>query len=183
MAGCDQGSPAHPTSPPIAEAGVVICPDLDPTFDSIRTKLLETDTCGSDRGGKCHSSGGALYSGGLDYTVDASALYTEFLGDSGTGAISQNVGNLDPNKAVVLRVVPGDAGASMLYIKLTLHTSSDPTYGSGMPFDYPGQVCATAVSAVQMWIDNGAKFEEDAAVAIDASEDADAGDAEAADGD
>jgi hypothetical protein len=173
VAGCDQGSPASPTSPAIAEAGVVICPTLDPTFDSIRTNLLNTDTCGSDRSGKCHSSGGAIYSGGLDYTVDASALYEEFLGDSGLGQRAENIAGNDTN---LLRVVPGNANASFLYIKLVTHSKADPTYGSGMPQDYPGAMCATSVAAVEQWINNGAKFEE-----LDASEDADAANATDAD--
>jgi hypothetical protein len=172
MIGCDLGSPASPVAPPVQEAGVVICPTLDPTFDSIRTKLLATDTCGSDRGGKCHSAAGATYSGGLDYTVDASALYEEFLGDSGTGHRAQNIAG---NVTGLYRVVPGDSGASLLYIKLVTHSATDPQYGSGMPFDYPGDMCPTSIAAVQTWIDNGAKFEEPDSSA-DASETGDASD-------
>jgi hypothetical protein len=44
MAGCDQGSPARPTSPPIPEAGLDLCPKIDPSFESIRANLLATDT-------------------------------------------------------------------------------------------------------------------------------------------
>jgi hypothetical protein len=176
MAGCDLGSPASPTFP-VVEASVVICPTLDPTFDSIRTNLLKTDSCGTDRGGNCHSPGiGASNSGGLDYSVDASALYEEFLGATGTGALAQNIAGSTRN---LRRVVPGDAGASFLYIKLITHTKADPNYGSGMPQDFPGAVCPSAVTAVQTWIDNGAQFEEsDAdtdAEPSDAAADADAG--------
>jgi hypothetical protein len=178
VAGCDQGSPASPTSPPLPEASVVICPELDPSFDSIRTKLLETDSCGADRGGKCHSAGGAIYSGGLDYTADASALYEEFLGDSGLGQRAENIAGSATN---LLRVVPGNADQSFLYIKLVTHSKADPNYGSGMPQDYPGAMCATSVAAVQQWIDNGAKFEEDASAPEDAGSDADAADLDAGD--
>lgn len=171
FAACDQGTPASPSFP-VAEAGVSICANVDPTFDSIRTNLLDTNTCGAPRGGKCHSSGGAVNSGGLDFTVDASALYLELLGDAGTGGKAENISGDD---RTLYRVVPGDAGGSFLYIKLTTQTGTDPHYGSGMPFDYPGQLCPPAIESVRKWIDDGAKLEEpDAAI--------DAGEADASDG-
>ncbi len=178
MAGCDQGSPASPTLPPIPEASVVICPDLDPSFDSIRTKLLNTDSCGADRGGQCHSAGGGIYSGGLDYTADASALYVEFLGDAGIGARAQNINGSEQG---LRRVVPGEEDASFLYIKVTTVSSHDPKYGTGMPFDHPGALCPAAVGAIGTWIQNGAPFEEDASASEDASSDADASDLDAGD--
>jgi hypothetical protein len=183
IAGCDQGTPARPDSP-VVEAGaqdvtVVICPELKPNFNSIRTGLLDTNSCGATRGGKCHSSDGAQFSGGLDYTADASALYAEFLGDGG-GAIAQNVGNVNNTKPGLRRVVPDDADASFLIIKLRLQAASDPDYGTGMPFDHPGVVCPTSVQAVADWIDNGAKFTEPDAEADDGAVDdarSDGGDA------
>ncbi|MGH7281919.1 MAG: hypothetical protein ACRELY_10375 [Polyangiaceae bacterium] len=177
---CDQGTPATPTFP-VAEAGVSLCPQLDPTFSSIRGKLLETDTCGSARS-NCHSASATLPTPPLDYGADASALYFELLGDGGSKAF--NPSGYDKS---LLRVVPGDAGASFLYIKLITKTKSD-RYGPGMPFDHPGALCPEAVDAVKTWIDNGAKFEEpdasddggDASIEDadieDAPSDADAGD-------
>lgn len=173
---CDQGTPATPTFP-VAEAGVSICPQLDPNFESIRVNLLDTNTCGSIRT-SCHSPGATLPSPPLDYSADASALYFELLGDGGSKAF-----NVSGDDKSLLRVVPGDAGASFLYIKLITKSGSDPHYGSGMPFDYPGELCPAAIDAVKTWIDNGAKFEEpDASDGGDASlEDADIEDADAGD--
>ena len=57
----------------------------------------------------------------------------------------------------LLRVAPGDAGGSMLYIKLTLKTVNDLHYGAGMPLTTPGSVCPEALDAFKTWIDDGAK--------------------------
>ncbi|MEO7113560.1 MAG: hypothetical protein ABI183_24185 [Polyangiaceae bacterium] len=182
MAGCDQGSPARPTSPPLQEAGDNLCPSLDPTFESIRVGLLETQTCGVTNGG-CHSSAGGIYAGGLDYSLDGPALYVQLVGDGG-GHVAQNVGVLGADAAAVYRVIPGDSDASALYVKLTIDVGNDPTYGSGMPKDHPGQLCRQDQLAVKTWIDNGAKLTEDGSTpddAGDASTDADAADLDAGD--
>lgn len=185
VSGCDQGTPASPTSPLVEAGGVVICPTIEPNFASIRSGLLQTNSCGAGRSGSCHSSGGATYSGWLDYSVDASALYEEFLGDAGTGHIAQNVGNTQADRKPVYRVIPGDAGASLLYIKLTLTTGNDPDFGSGMPLDHVGSLCPADIKAVGDWINGGAQFTDDQdaeaedADTLDARADAqlDAGDA------
>jgi hypothetical protein len=106
--------------------------------------------------GNCHSTSGASATTGagnlLDFTLDASAVYHELLGADGGGQRATNVNGT----AKVLRVVPGDAGASMLYIKLTLLTNNDPHYGAGMPLGAAGSVCPAAVDAIKTWIDKGA---------------------------
>ena len=175
---CDQGTPATPTFP-VAETSVPLCPKLDPNFESIRGKLLDTNTCGVGRK-ECHGSQSDTIAPPLDYGVDPSALYFELLGDAGTGYPAAN-GSGDAG-TTLYRVVPGDAGASFLYIKLITKTKDDPRYGAGMPRDNPGALCPEAVNAVKTWIDNGAKFEEPDASddGGDASiEDADIADADA----
>ncbi|MEO8799822.1 MAG: hypothetical protein ABI551_18145, partial [Polyangiaceae bacterium] len=151
--GCDQGSPALPTYGD-GEGGTTtsadLCPTLDPAFDSIATQLLDSNSCGAARGGHCHSSGGAVNSGGLDFSAPAAAIYAELVGDGGTLAHAQNISGDDRS---LYRVVPGDAGASFLYIKLVTHSGTDPRYGSGMPFDHPGELCPAAIEAVKTWID------------------------------
>jgi hypothetical protein len=167
--GCDSGSvgqgctdpevpcPAYPTldSGVGDGAGPSACPNLQPTFSSFLTQVASTSTCGTNMQFNCHSSGGSGPMGTgnlLDFTLDAGDVYAELLGDGG-GAPSTNIaGDAGP----VPRVVPGDAGASMLYIKLTLTSRSDPRYGSGMPLTAPGSLCPAVVGAVKTWIDQGA---------------------------
>jgi hypothetical protein len=170
--GCDEGSPASPTfeapspmgtSTPLdagaADAGdgavtYAVCPpDMDASFGSIFSQMLSTQSCGTNVSQGCHSSSGPTATGNLlDYTLDASAVYAELLGDGG-GQPAENLSG----SAKMHRVVPFDAGASMLYTKLTLKTLSDPQYGAGMPYTAPGSVCPAALDAVKIWIDHGAK--------------------------
>jgi hypothetical protein len=168
VAGCDQGSPASPTAPPIPSSDPLCPTPVDPTFDSVRTGLLQTDTCGAGRIA-CHSPSGA---GGLNYQLSASDLYLALVGADGGGqrALNQNAATGAPPE---YRVIPGDSDASALYVKLTLDVKNDPDFGAGMPFDHPGQLCSQDIGAVKMWIDNGAKFDEDAATPDAGDQDAD----------
>jgi hypothetical protein len=162
--GCDVGSPASPTfegGVTVADATVdagdaapkyAICPPgMDASFGSIYGEMLSTTGCGTDRRFNCHSTSGASAAGtgnGLDLSEAGAAVYKEL--------IDVPAVNLDGNRALrVLRVVPGDASASFLYIKLTLTTKSK-VYGAGMPVDTPGSVCPAALEAVKAWIDQGA---------------------------
>jgi hypothetical protein len=125
---------------------------MDASFGSIYGQMLSTASCGSQNAA-CHNSQSITNTGiTLDYSLDASAVWRELLGDAGTGQIAENLAG----DASILRVAPFDAGASMLYVKLTLTTSSDPRYGSGMPFTAPGSVCPEARAAVEAWINAGA---------------------------
>jgi hypothetical protein len=181
--GCDAGSPAGPSLPdaePAIDAGAeasadatldsapdspgdadgppgyAVCPDgMVATFDSIYTEMLSTVAYCGAKGFGCHSTISASQTGSkLDLSLDASAVYEELLGPDGGGYPATNIGG-DAGRAV-LRVVPGDAGASMLYIKLTLKTSNDPRYGGGMPNFAPGSICPPALDAVKQWIADGA---------------------------
>jgi hypothetical protein len=157
--GCDSGSPAEPTSGPAPEAAAgpsyAVCPPgMDASFGSIYSQMLSTTSCGATNPNSCHSTNGSLQTGSLlDYSLDASAVYAELLGDGG-GVTAKNIDHPD---VLVPRVDPGDAGASMLYIKLTLvDASNDPHYGAGMPLTTPGSVCPETLSAVAAWINAGA---------------------------
>jgi hypothetical protein len=169
IGGCDTGSPAAPVfvgagTGEVADASIgdagpnyAVCPpDIDASFASILTKMLATSSCGTDRAFNCHSASGAAATGTgnlLDLTVDAAAVYNELVGPpDGGGVYATNLSG----DASVLRVAPGDASASMLYIKLILTTTMDPQYGAGMPLDNPGSVCPAALDAVRAWIDRGA---------------------------
>jgi hypothetical protein len=163
---CDEGSPASPSFQG-GEAGVAyaVCPTgMEPTFDSIYALMLSAGStqidgqqgCGANVPLNCHSTSGSSTSMGtgnqLDFSLEESCVYAELLKPS------TNLG--DPGNPAAgfhpLRVAPNDAGASMLYIKITLDASADPNYGSGMPFTAPGSVCPQAVEAVREWIDLGA---------------------------
>jgi hypothetical protein len=171
LCGCDLGSPASPTF----EGGVTettpeasldggddgdgdatmtsyaVCPQgIDASFGSIYGEMLSTSGCGTDRKLNCHSTSGAAPQGtgnGLDFSEGGAFAYKEL--------INVPAVNLAGN-AHVIRVVPGDASASFLYIKLTLTTSVNNAYGAGMPLDTPGSVCPAALDAVKTWIDQGA---------------------------
>jgi hypothetical protein len=165
VSGCDTGSPASPTfestlgaaeAGAAAEAGFAVCPPgLEATYGSIYTQVLSTSSCGSTLD-TCHSTKGSSPAGtgnGLDYSLDDQGVYVELLGDGG-GAPAHNIAGDTP----VLRVVPFDAGASMLYIKLTT-TATMGHYGAGMPLTAPGSVCPATVAAVEAWINGGASFD------------------------
>jgi hypothetical protein len=138
-----------------AEAGYAVCPPgIDASFGSIYDLMLSTRTlyCGARASG-CHSStAGSATGSTLDLSLDASAVYAELLGDGGGYPATNIEGDAGHT---LLRVVPGDAGASFLYIKITL-TGFDPRYGTGMPLDTPGSICPPAIDAVKTWIDEGA---------------------------
>jgi hypothetical protein len=158
------GSPASPSfdgsagepSDAAAEAGYAVCPpNMDASFGSIYGQMLSTTSCGSTSN-TCHSTEAASPQGVgnlMDFSLEAGAVYTELLGPDGGGQLATN---LDHPNIHVLRVDPGDAGASMLYLKLTITSENDPNYGSGMPLTAPGSVCPPAIQAVQAWINNGA---------------------------
>ena len=124
---------------------------VEPKFSSLLAKVLATPSCGTNRTNNCHSTAGSMFSSLLAFDVDAGAVYTELLGDGGGYPSTNAAGKGHPP-----RVVPGDAGASMLYIKLTLKTCTDPNYGCGMPYINPGSVCPAVLDAVKGWIDQGA---------------------------
>lgn len=138
-----------------AEAGYAVCPTgIDASFGSIYDLMLQPAefACGSHNSG-CHSTFAAKTMGSmLDFSLDASAVYAELLGDGG-GYPARNV--LGDAGRTLLRVVPGDADASFLYIKITL-PGFDPRYGDGMPLDTPASICPPALDAVRTWIDEGA---------------------------
>jgi hypothetical protein len=147
-----------PMTDVVAPPVYAVCPDgMAPAFSSLLTKMFATSGCGAGQAYDCHSSTGALpreeggTGSGLDFAIDAAAVYAELLGDGG-GAPSNNI-NGDAG-GVVLRVAPGDPAASLLYIKLAMPNARDPRYGEAMP--PTGLPCPSAVAAVGAWIEAGA---------------------------
>jgi hypothetical protein len=147
--------PAPDGSVPIAYG---LCPDaMAPTFPSILTQMFATASCGATSPYDCHSTTGASprIEGGtgnlLDFSLDAAAIYAELLGD-GSGYPSVNIEG--DAGGVVPRIAPGDADASLLYIKLAMPSAADPRYGLAMP---PNILpCPVVLDTVRAWIDDGA---------------------------
>jgi hypothetical protein len=174
-----EGSPASPAfqGAPVSDAGpgptdggdasYAVCPPgLDASFTDLLTRVMSTQaSCGTATPYNCHSPSGAAPNGagnllnfaladsGQEGGLDPAAIYAELVNHSDTHVWC--VGGTCPS---LDRVVPGDAGASLLYIKLTLTTTTDPNYGSGMPLSTPGSVCPEALDAFKTWIDQGAKM-------------------------
>ncbi len=159
---CGEGSPASPGAAGsggdagAGEAGYAVCPPaVKPNFESLLTTIFATPSCGTTVAGNCHSASGSAPSGTgnlLDFTLGAGGVYAELVGDGG-GAPSADIAG---SAGHIPRVSPFDAGASLLYIKLTLETPADPDYGAGMPLTAPGSVCPATLDAVKAWIDQGA---------------------------
>jgi hypothetical protein len=121
--------------------------NLQPTFAELDAKVFKV-SCGAT-GTACHSSSGAVYSGGLDLSGDAWAALVR------DGGVPAN--NIAGSVSGLRRVVPGDAAQSFLYLKLATTRPDDTRYGSGMPFGRPGSVCPSTLQAVAAWIDQGAQ--------------------------
>ncbi len=173
-----EGSPAAPSfqggavsdAATAADASYAVCPPgLDASFSDLLGRVLSTQaSCGTATPFNCHSPSGAsplgvghglnmaLADSGVDGGLDAAAIYAELVNHK-----AANMGCIPTGDAgcpSIDRVVPGDAGASLLYIKLTLRTTNDPLYGAGMPLSQPGSICPEALDAFKTWIDQGAKM-------------------------
>jgi hypothetical protein len=180
LPGCSSGSPAQPAPTALPADATVndtaagpldsgagadtpapyygICPDaMAPTFPSILTQMFATASCGVGSLYDCHSPTGSLLrsEGGtgnlLDFSLDAAAVYAELLGDGG----GQPAVNIQGDAGgVLLRIAPGNADASLLYIKVAMSAGFDPRYGLAMP---PTVVpCPAVVETLRAWIDDGA---------------------------
>jgi hypothetical protein len=145
-----------------------VCPPgLDASFSDLLYRVMSTQaSCGTSMVYNCHSPTGATPTGsdnllnlalvdsGVEGGLDPAAIYAELVNHT-----SRNSQCRDPTSVCqsILRVAPGDSGASLLYIKLTLKTAN-PHYGEGMPVSAPGSICPEALDAFKTWIDQGAKM-------------------------
>lgn len=125
-------------------------PGLQPTLNDIVTRVF-VPGCGASLGSEvnfCHSDDGAQVAGGLSLQTDP---YHALLGDGG-GALASNIHG---SATGLRRVVPGDPSHSFLVVKLQTHATSDPLYGRGMPYPFPGSMCAATLAAIETWIADG----------------------------
>ncbi len=111
------------------------------TFQFVLKNVIQAQGCTV-----CHGAGASKYFGSLDLVTDP---YTALLGANGTGEPSSW-------NAQILRVVPGNASQSMLYIKVT-QTGTTSQYGQPMPPAGSPPLPAQLVEAIQSWIDAGAQ--------------------------
>ena len=171
-----EGSPASPTfqGGPVLDASVAdvsyaVCPPgLDASFSDLLTRVMATQaSCGTSMFFNCHSPTGATPAGagnllnlaladsGVEGGLDPAAIYAELVNHAAANIACTDAPSVCKS---IERVAPGDAGASLLYIKLTLKTTTDPHYGAGMPVSSPGSICPEALDAFKTWIDQGAKM-------------------------
>jgi hypothetical protein len=129
---------------PVALSGTpdATCPtDIQSTFTSIDQKVFQPVCTG------CHQASTAASFGHLDLSGDAYAQLVN------VPALNEAATTPPPG---LLRVKPGDPDHSLLWLKLVTRSTQDPRYGSGMPQDRPGTLCATVTDAVRAWIAGGA---------------------------
>lgn len=107
---------------------------VQPTLSSIQANIF-TPKCVN---AGCHPGGGAPMS------LANGQSYNTLVGAGGTGVTSSGY-------APLLRVSPGNAANSVLYLKV-----AGTTLGSIMPLGRP-PLSAAEVSAIQTWINNGAQ--------------------------
>jgi hypothetical protein len=155
-------------SVPEAASYAVCPPGLDASFSDLLTRVMSTqESCGTSMVYNCHSPTGATPTGtgnllnlaladsGVEGGLDPAAIYAELVNHASTNYQCTDAPSVCKS---IQRVAPGDAGGSLLYIKLTLKTTTDPHYGEGMPLSAPGSICPEALDAFKTWIDQGAKM-------------------------
>jgi len=146
LALCACGDTARPFAVANAPVDPSTCPSgVQPTFSSIYENVLKPICTG------CHQTSVAAAYGHLDLSLTPPGANYAQLVD--VPAHDDAASNPPPG---LLRVKPGDPDASLLWIKLTLKSSQDPRYGSGMPQDRPGVLCQQVTDTVRAWIQAGA---------------------------
>jgi hypothetical protein len=138
------------------DGGLGWCPRLAPRLSDIDQRLFRV-TCLSAGAGTsafgCHNSDTVdadLPTNGLDLQRDPWSALVDVPADN-ISARQPLDGGLP-----LLRVRRGDPESSFLAIKLRTAVNNDPWYGSGMPPQHPGALCADAQAAVAQWIREGA---------------------------
>lgn len=110
------------------------------TFAAINTQILQPSCA---KFSSCHSTTGQSAAGKLNLMVDPYAALVDVPADNAKAKAESK-----------LRVKPGDAANSLLFIKLGL-TSSTTGYGDPMP---PGgqNLAKDLIDGIQTWINAGA---------------------------
>jgi len=122
--GCEHDIPAGPAQ----------VQPVQPLLSDIQAKIFTLKCVNAG----CHPGGGAPMS------LATGTSYTTLVGPGGTGVVSSGY-------APRLRVSPGNANNSVLYLKI-----AGTTLGSRMPLNQQ-PLSAAEISAIQTWINNGAQ--------------------------
>jgi hypothetical protein len=119
-----------------------VAPDafpLEPTFASLRANVF-----GPKCAAPCHSA--IDPPGGLDLATDP---YAALVGVDAAGRFCRDMG--------LVRVVPGDAAASLAYQKIIAkRDDTDPVCGEGMPQGSRPALSDDEIAAIEQWIADGA---------------------------
>lgn len=112
---------------------------LEPTFASLRANVF-----GPKCAAPCHSA--IDPPGGLDLATDP---YAALVGVDAAGRFCRDLG--------LVRVVPGDAAASLAYQKIIAkREGDDPVCGEGMPQGSRPALSDEEIAAIEQWIAAGA---------------------------
>jgi len=130
-------------------AGTRTCPTLQPTFSSINSNFIQVG-CGTRAADasalQCHAIGSENVGSG-----------PSFAGHPYAALVNAEAANRLGTATGLILVKPGDPANSFLITKLKLTSPLDPAFGGGQPADDPGSTCASALSAIEQWIQDGAK--------------------------
>lgn len=134
--------------------GGPVRPAFSPTYANVNANVFNV-SCGNKLS-VCHAARAGPLVGSLDLATNP---YLALLGENGQGAPAAPASN-SPGYSFpytgLLRVTPGSPDQSLLYLKLALHGTSDPTLGFRMPYVNPA-LSPEVIEAVREWIANGAK--------------------------
>jgi hypothetical protein len=130
------------------DGGVVMC-DVTPTFTSLYQKIfadtVANQTCSTSG---CHAP---VVSGGLDMSGSKMNAYSALVN---ADTFCQAPCQPQAKALFPKRVVPGNAGMSFLYEKISKGAPASSKGGSRMPLGSMLQQCQ--IDVIKQWIDDGA---------------------------
>ena len=148
-------APSAPACTTVATGSVTVTCSAagpPPTFTGVYTAIIERHCTG------CHHPGGSGVAVGKLDMSSQDVAYADLVGvdaqGTGTGASGVTCASAMPPR---VRVVPGDAAASLLFNKVDSKlTGQSPLCGSPMPLGSEPALTEDEVSLIAAWIDAGA---------------------------
>lgn len=141
LAGCGGGSSQDAASDPSCTYPTLASPTpgTTPSWSATLIPMFRA-SCGSGTA-SCHGAGQSLRIV-FDPTHSPATVYTDVV-------------NVPSPQSGALRVKPGDAAGSWVYVKVTQASPGGGGYGTQMPQSLP-PLCTGAVDTLRVWIDAGA---------------------------